>query len=274
MAQAFQKSLTRKMPKQPIELIGTEYPGHADVLAYELAQKTKRPLIISSSGDGGYHEVINGIIRARDEGKDATAGLLPAGNANDHYRNLHKKDVVDAIVNGERDVIDVLKLKSKVDGKSFTLYGHSYIGFGLTPFVGNELNKTKLDPFTEIWVVIKALFNLKTVRLIINGKSRRYASVIFSNIDSMSKVLKISQPSKITDGKFEVTIFRWKNKSKLISQLLQTSVIGAKEDESVKKFSLKTRRSTLVQIDGEITRLDGNANVVITAEQKKLPCIV
>lgn len=273
-AKAFAKRLRKQLPNQPIDLIGTEYPGHADEIAYTLSVASKHPLIISSSGDGGYHEVINGIMKARHEGYDPTAGLLPAGNANDHYRNLHDKDILEDIEKGRRHEIDVLKLTGKVDGKRFVRYGHSYIGFGLTPFVARELNKTKLNFFNQIWIVTKALLNLRTVRLIIDKKARRYDSIIFSNVDSMSKVLKVSQPSRINDGKFEVTIFRRRNKLKLISQLLKASTVGVTEDARVKKFSLKTVRRTLVQIDGEITALDADSTVTVTIEHQALPCIV
>lgn len=273
-AREFKAQLKKHMPKQKIDLIGTEYPGHADEIAYRLSTESAHPLIISSSGDGGYHEVINGIMKARHEGYDPTAGLLPAGNANDHYRNLHDKDIIEDIAKGKRHNIDVLKLTSTAKGKPFERYGHSYIGFGLTPFVARELNKTKLNFFNQIWIVTKALLNLRTVRLVIKKKSRRYDSIIISNIDSMSKVLKVSQPSRVNDGKFEVTIFPRRNKFKLISQLLKASTVGIKEDLRTKRFVVKTVFPTLVQIDGEISRLDADKDVVITIEKRALPCII
>ena len=274
LAEEYAGILQKKMPDQKIELIGTEHAGHAEELAYSIAKKSKHPLIISSSGDGGYNEVVNGAFKARSEGADPITSLLPAGNANDHFRNLSSNDLVDHIANETVSHIDLLKLTSKVDGKGFTRYAHSYIGFGLTPQVGNELNKTKLNLIKETIVVAKALLNLKPVRLVIDGRKRAYDSIIFSNIDSMSKYLTISEPSRTTDGKFEVTIFRRTNKLKLIGMLLKASVIGVKENLRTDTYTLETVNKTLAQLDGEIITLDPKESVTIGIEKQALHTIL
>lgn len=274
LAEEYARVLQKRMPKQKIELIGTEYAGHAQELAYSIAKDSKHPLVISSSGDGGYNEVVNGAFKARQEGADPVTSLLPAGNANDHFRNLSSNDLVEHIANETISHIDLLKLTGKAEGKKFTRYAHSYIGFGLTPQVGNELNKTKLNLIKETIVVINALLNLKSIRLVINGKKRAYDSIIFSNIDSMSKYLTISQPSRTTDGKFEVTIFRRKNKLKLIGVLLKASIVGVKENLQTEKYSLETVNKTLVQLDGEIVRLDAQSTVSIGIEKQALSCVL
>jgi diacylglycerol kinase (ATP) len=94
LATEFSKRLKKRLPDQAIELIATEHAGHGEEIAYELAKKYKRPLIISSSGDGGYHEVINGLMKAQHEGAHPVAGLLPAGNANDHHRNVTRGELI------------------------------------------------------------------------------------------------------------------------------------------------------------------------------------
>lgn len=274
MAKQFAKKLEAKMPEQKIELIATEYAGHAEELAYELAVKHKKPLVISSSGDGGYHEVVNGLMKAQNEGHTPLASLLPAGNANDHYRNLYKKDLVTSIAEGSTTEIDILELTSKSEGKNITRFAHSYIGFGLTPDIGEELNKNKLNVFNQVWIVTKALFTIRPVRLVYPKKPRTYDSIIISNVDEMSKVLKISQPSDIHDGKFEVTIFKRRNKLELIALLLQASLTGVKEDLTTDKFSLKTIKAINIQADGEIIKLDAHTKVAITVSDKPLCCVI
>ncbi|MDB5167151.1 MAG: putative lipid kinase [Candidatus Saccharibacteria bacterium] len=274
LARDLEEQIHTRLPNQKVELIETGHAGHGEELAYSIALSSKNPLIISSSGDGGYHEVINGIMRAQKKGLKITTGLLPAGNANDHYHNLHTRDIIDQIVSNETTKIDLLKIVGTSKGKRVERYAHSYIGFGLTPIVGNELNKTKLTPLNEFWIVARSLFAIKPIRLKIGDKTRHYESIIFSNVDVMSKYLKISQPSSVTDGKFEVTIFKRHNKLKLIMLLLQASVKALKEDEQVSEFSLKTVRNTLVQADGEIMTLDGHSDVSITIEPRVLTCII
>lgn len=274
LARQFKKDVVKHMPKQSIELIATDHAGHGEELAYEIASTQKRPLIISASGDGGYNEVVNGALRAQSEGAHPTTGLLPAGNANDHYHNLHGKDIVDAIADGDEKQIDVLRLTSHSKGQKVSRYAHSYIGLGVTPHVAQELNKTRLTVFNEIGIVAKALLGSGSVKLVIDGERHHYDSLIFSNIDKMSKVLKISQPSGVADGLFEVTIFRRRNKLQLIAMLLRASIIGVKEDMRAKKFVFKTVTSTSVQLDGEIIELDSDARSVVTIEKRLLRCIV
>lgn len=274
MAKEFAEKLHERLPKQKIELIATKHAGHAEELAYEIAKKSKNPLIISSSGDGGYNEVVNGAMKAQNEGATVTTSLIPAGNANDHFRNLNKHDLVEQVAGNKTKKIDLLKLTSTTDSKKIERYAHSYIGFGLTPKVGNELNKTELNFFTEVWVVAKTMLLARPVRLKLGEKARYYESVIFSNVDEMSKYVKISQPSRINDGKFEVTIFRRSQKLKLILLLLKASVLGLKEDKRAAKYSLETIGKTLVQLDGEVATLDAGVKVVVGAEKQALTCIV
>ena len=177
LAKGFVDRLKQALPKQKIELIATEHAKHAEELAYSIAKASRHALIISSSGDGGYNEVVNGAMKAQAEGARVTTGLLPAGNANDHFRNLNKKDIVELIVNDEAKTIDVLKVSSTTGGKPVQRYAHSYIGVGLTPIVGKELNKTKLNVVTEVWVVARALLGLRSVRLKINNQVRRYEKI-------------------------------------------------------------------------------------------------
>lgn len=274
MAKELEAQLKERFPKQKVELIATKRIGHGKELAYSIAMASKNPLIISSSGDGGYHDVVNGAMRAQKEGAHPTTGLLPAGNANDHYRNLHGDDLLDRIEQQTSTKIDLLKINSVSDGERIELYAHSYIGFGLTPFVGKELNKTKLNAIRESWLVVRSLFAMKSVKLKIGDQPRRYESVIFSNVDTMSKYLAVSEPSSVTDGKFEVTIFERRSKLQLIMTLLKASTQGVQEDHAVHEFSLQTVNKTLVQADGEIITLDAGSNVDITVEPQVLECIV
>ena len=274
LALDFQRRLAERSPDQKVELMATERAGHAEELAYEIAKTNERPLIISSSGDGGYHELVNGALRAQREGAQPTTGLLPGGNANDHYHNIHDIDAVDAVVQGKERQIDILKLMGCSDGKPFERYAHSYIGFGITPVVGEELNRYKLNFFNQLWIVLRGLFVVKPIRLTIGGKTGYYESIIMSNVDKMSKVLKVSQPSRLNDGQFEVTMIRRRHKLRLILLLLHATVAGLKEDVRVDSFSLRTVVPTLVQADGEVTKLDASTDVTVSIEHTALRCIV
>ncbi len=274
MAKDLKSGLRKRYPDQNVRLIPTLHAGHAEELAYKLAKASQRPLIISASGDGGYHEVINGIVRANNEGSGGVAGLLPAGNANDHYHDVHKGDIGEAISTYKTKKIDLLELNTRVGGKEFKRYAHSYIGFGLTPKVGQELNKIELNWFNELIIAAKALFVLRPVKIMVNGRQRSYHSVIFSNVSIMSKVLNLSPTASNTDGLFELTIFKRRHKIKLLLKLLSASTAGLENAQSLKEFHFRSIKQILVQLDGEISTIDANSKVSIKVAPKVLECIV
>lgn len=274
LAEDLKTKLDERLPGQKVELTPTRHAGHAEELAYELAKASQRPLIISASGDGGYHEVVNGIIQANNEGAHAVAGLLPAGNANDHYHETHQGDIAALITEGKVQKIDLLQLKTSMGRKPYTRFAHSYIGFGLTPQVGKELNKTELNRFNEVWIALKELCTLQPVRIRINGKRRRFDSLVFSNVSTMSKVLNIAPEASNTDGLFELTSFKRRSKMKLLLTLLRASTIGLPEAQSLKEYQFTTLKPTAVQLDGEIATVDAKADVAIKIMPKLLECIV
>lgn len=273
-AQALAKSLQFTPVHHIVEVVPSLFAGHAETLAYDLAKNSAHPLIISSSGDGGYNEVINGVLRAQQEGAHPTCGLLPSGNANDHYRNLHRKPLVEQILKGEQLQIDVLRIESYTGGHPWQRYAHSYIGIGLTPTVGQELNKVQLNRWREAWIVLKTLYGFKPIRLLVHGKERRYDSLIFSNVGRMSKVLSLSDTAELTDGAFEVISFRAHNRSYLVRQLLKAMTFGLHSDRRVSTYEFTTIRPTRIQLDGEVFTLDGNVAAKISIEPKVLRCTI
>ena len=82
-AEELHAELTRRLPAVPVELCPTRYAGHARDLAREAAG-TGRPLLVSVSGDGGYNEVVDGVMQAGNS--EAVCAVRAAGNANDHRR--------------------------------------------------------------------------------------------------------------------------------------------------------------------------------------------
>jgi diacylglycerol kinase family enzyme len=276
-ALALRSDLRRELPemKQRINCVLTEYAGHAEELAYDLAKATERPLIIASGGDGSYHEVVNGAMRAQSEGATPTCGLLPGGNANDHHTALHDQPIEDMILHGRRHVIDLLLVDTKgPDGKLWQRYAHSYAGFGLTAEAGRELNKHKLNRIREAWIVLKTLKNLRARRVLVNGRRRAYTSLVCSNIHRMSKVLKLSDQAKVHDGKFEITAVRGPNKRRLVMQLIRASTRGFDEVEQTEQFRFTTIKPMRFQIDGEIYRIAGDTVVTISIAPRVLRCVV
>jgi diacylglycerol kinase (ATP) len=274
-AQELYDALKMKLRRTTVILKPTKRAGHAEELAYKAARKHKKTLIISSSGDGGYHEVVNGVLRAQSEGAKPTVGLLPAGNANDHFHSLHgDKSLVEAIAKKKSYSIDALKLTAEVHGKPYERYAHSYIGLGLTPHVGRELNRHQLNRLLEMWLTLKVFLTLRPVHLVVEGKPRTFYSLIFSNVRRMGKFLTISQIADARDGKFEVTRLVHGTKRHLFGHFFKGVVHGFRHSEQAKEFNFRTTRRTLVQLDGEVVRIDADTEATISIEPKVIHCII
>jgi len=218
---------------------------------------------------------VNGSLRAQREGAKPTIGLLPAGNANDHFHSLHAgDDLVDAILKGKTYAVDALKLTAVSDGQPYARYAHSYIGIGLTPHVGKELNRHQLNRLTEMWLTLKVFMALRPVHLVVHDRPATFYSLIFSNVRRLGKFLTISQIADASDGKFEVTTFAHGTKRHLFGHFLSGLLRGFKNSEQTDRFTFETTRRTLIQLDGEVVRLDGRTVATISIEQRLIRCIV
>jgi diacylglycerol kinase family enzyme len=253
-----------------VTLQPTEFAGHAEKIAQELAP-TVPTMIISSSGDGGYHEVINGILSHDKRANNLIAGLLPSGNANDHYHAVHSGDIVERIASGDVKKVDVLK----VTIGDWTRYAHSYVGVGVTPHIGEKLTEAKLNPFNEVGLTIRHYFTHRPVKIRTNSGIYHYDSLVFSNIERMSKHLTLSVNAKIDDGKFEVTGSRAGGIGTLFRHLFKASISGLTDEASqVSEYSFTSIRPLSIQLDGEVFHFKGNSVVTVSIAPKALNCII
>lgn len=268
-ARTLARDLRKAMPDVKLRLRATKRRGHAEAMTYRTALTSRHPLVISVSGDGGYNEVVNGAIRAQRLGRTITVGLVPAGNANDHYANRHRGDFVKRVMEADEDRIDLIRLKTR----RLTRYGHSYIGLGLTPLASEKLNKSKLNLWQEIKIVTSVLLHLKSIKIIVDGHVRSYDSLIFSNVGRMSKVLRVPDHTD-DDGKVEVSHLYNRNKLKLIASLVQAAVLGLAADDKVSEYKFRTIKQTSVQIDGELIKIGADVDTHISVVPHTLRSIV
>lgn len=246
----------------------TEYAGHALKLAQAVAEEQGTAMVISSSGDGGYHEVINGVLTSKKP--TLLTGVLPSGNANDHYHFVHRGDTAERIINGDEDVIDLIKITTP----KWTKYAHSYAGLGMTPQIGEVLTKAKLNPVRETWLVVTNLFKVRSVKVRMNGRASRYDHVVFSNIGHMSKYLTLSEDASVTDGKIELTKVRSRSFINLLRHLLHAAVIGEDEAPQAERYELQLLNKATIQLDGEVYGLDRGDKIVVECAPRMLHCIV
>lgn len=265
-ARQFAKDLKRKNKAIAVEIIATKYAGHAEEIAAQFAAH-EDTVVISSSGDGGYNEVINGVL-----GTDGTCtvAVLPSGNANDHHRAVAPDDMIGSIIKAKTRTIETIQVTSTVDGKPWTRYAHSYVGFGLTPQVGKVLTEARPNVLTEKWHVIKHAFSFRHVAIEADGTVHKYHSLVASTIDRMSKVIKLDQTATFDDGKMEIYESKYLSPFRTFRELLAAGVKGVSRTTRTSELTVTTTKPLLVQLDGEVFTLDAKSSVTLKCEKDSL----
>lgn len=267
LAGALCEELAHRLPGMPLSLEETAFAGHGRVLARETAS-SGRPLIVSVSGDGGYNEVVNGVM---DAGGSAVCAVMAGGNANDHRRSTRQMPLIEAIAAGEVRRIDLLRLFVGEGPEAWSRYAHSYIGFGLTPAMAIGMKEGSKGSFRELVSVIRSFSGLRPVEIgRMDGARSSFDSLVLANIPHMAKYGRVSQTAESNDGRFEVIMLPHARKWRIVLMALRAVTIGLGAQQSVSRYEFVTLDPTPLQIDGEIMQIDANTSVLIEARYQAL----
>ena len=258
LARRLRGELAGIRPELPVQLRPTEYAGHARDIAREAASGPGRPLIVSASGDGGYNEVVNGIMDV--PGTQAAAAVLPAGNANDHDRVTSRRPLRDAILDGRTEQMDLLALTL---GDAPVRYAHSYIGFGLTPVVALEIEEGGKGTFREIVSTVRSFWGFTPFRLrFTDGNVRRVDNLLLANIPEMAKVAEVSE-GRPDDGRFEVVLMEHRPKWQVLFTAVRAAVRGLGPQPTAEDFRFTALDPMPVQVDGEVDDVEADTPVQV-----------
>lgn len=271
LAQDFAGELRDRLPALPVLLRPPAFAGHARELARAEAA-AGRPLIISVSGDGGYNEVVNGVMEI--PGNSAVCAVLAAGNANDHRRSTRRLPLIEAIAAARIHHIDLLRLTLGEGAAQRRLYAHSYVGFGLTPLMAIGIEKGTKGALTELLSVVRTSIGLKPFEITrADGARAVLDSLILANIANMAKYGKVSEAGDPDDGLFEVITLAHVGKWRVALMALRAATIGLGVQPGVREYSFITIDPIPFQIDGEIRRVDANTAVKVESAQRVLAVI-
>jgi diacylglycerol kinase (ATP) len=261
LAEQLHADLTDRVPDIPVTLRPTEHAGHACDLAREAA-RSGQPLIISVSGDGGYNEVVNGVMQA--DNPDAVCAVLGAGNANDHRRVTGERPLADAVVAAEVSHIDLLRLTTGEPQDAKTRFAHSYIGIGLTPVVAVDLEKGGKGSLREIIAVIRTFSRFRPFAIRTDdGQTRRFDSLLFANIAEMAKYATLSEDGRPDDGKFEVITLPHTAKWRIVAVAIKAATRGLGPQPTAEHYAFSPLKPMPLQLDGELMNLEPGTPVRI-----------
>jgi len=270
-AEELHGELARRLQAVPVELCPTRHAGHARDLAREAA-RTGRPLLVSVSGDGGYNEVVNGVMDAGNA--EAVCAVRAAGNANDHRRTTRERPLADAVVAGDVRRIDLLRLTVGGGATAQTRYAHSYIGVGLTPVVAVDLEEGGKGSWREIVSVVRGFSRFRPFPIRLeDGRRRRIDSLVFANIDEMAKYATLSEGGRPDDGRFEVITQRQTGKLRVLATAVRAATRGLGPQPSATHYAFTTLTPMPLQLDGELMELDADTPVAVDIAPRALATV-
>lgn len=272
-AEDLRRDLAQSVPTLTVDLLPTEHAGHATDLSRAVAEQGA-PLIVSVSGDGGYNEVVNGVMQAAND--RAFAAVLAAGNANDHRRTTKQRPIAEAIARGAVSRIDLLRFTAGGAAGDVVRYAHSYIGLGLTPVVAVDLEKGGKGSLREMATVVRSFARFRPFEIEIeDGTPQRFDSLVFANIAQMAKVATLAEDQgKPDDGLFEVISLRHTVKWRVLATAFKASTTGLGKQPSVRSYAFTTVTPLPLQIDGEVLDVPARTTVRVDIVPKVLQTVL
>ena len=274
LAEELKDRLADRLPYRPnISLQPTEHAGHAVELAREAAANHANVLVVSVSGDGGYNEVVNGVMQSGNP--EAVCAVMAAGNANYHHSSIGTKPLEEAIAEGHVRRIDLLNIATGEGGDLSGEYAHSYIGFGLTPVVAIDLEKGSKGALKEMVSVVRTFSKFTPFEMQhSNGQHLKLDSLVFANIPEMAKYATLSEAdAQPRDGKFEVVILPHQPKWRVLLTAARAATKGLGDQPSTDNYEFTTLKPTPYQIDGEVRSAAANTVVRVTSVPRALPIV-
>lgn len=122
-----------------VEPVPTDHPGHATVLAHDLAKEGHKRIFVLG-GDGTLSEAANGVLSS---GRSPAMGFLPAGTGNDFLRHFgvqDRREAMHRIRNGTTHAIDATRLTWEEDGEDHHHWAINLAGTGFAADVVDATN--------------------------------------------------------------------------------------------------------------------------------------
>lgn len=271
LAESFRSELASRLPLLPVEMRPTAHAGHGRRLAREAASEG-RVLIVSVSGDGGFNDVVNGVMDVPES--QAVCAVMAAGNANDHRRSTRTMPLVDAVATGAIRHVDLLFLTIGSGASASTRYAHSYIGFGLTPSMAVGIEKAGKGRVRELLGVLRTLPGLRPFEIErADGARARFDSLVLANISGMAKYGTVSESSGLGDGKFEVVALPHASRWALALMTLRAVTLGLGPQQSVDRYAFTTLEGIRAQLDGELIEVPAASPVLVESRPRALAVI-
>lgn len=269
----------------------TEYPGHAEILARQVAtiQNYHLKTIVGVGGDGTIHEMVNGLSSFQQ----IQIGFISAGSGNDFARGLqlptHPVMAIRQIIQRVNKPVNQYDLgEFRLGEKNSVQYFINHLGIGLQANVQKEvanipikklLAMLKLKYVTFIIAFFKVLLEYQpsSLEVCVNGELTKYNDVWFitiSNGPNYQGKFKVTSNANATNRELDVTIVHSINRFQLFMVIFfNMESIHLKEvinTIACDSISITSNKSSLLHADGEIV---GETPVSISIRKSRVALI-
>jgi len=255
--------------------------------AVELAQKAAdngAELIVSVGGDGTVNEIVNGIMKSKN---DPPLGIIPLGWANDFIKSTNiPSDIIESckiLIKGKTKKIDIGVINNQI-------YFANICGVGFDAEIAQLANQMKskhpnlriLGAFVYVFATIKKLlspFSCHNVKIKFDGQEI-HSKILFIAI-SKGKFyggrFKITPEAILDNGLLEVCVVEEMGRFKYLSIIpkvfkgTHASIKGINFYRA-KEVVIQSSEPILAQVSGEV--IEGQKEFTITLLPKRLKLIV
>lgn len=261
----------------------TSHHGEAIELAQKAADKGME-LIVSIGGDGTVNEIVNGIMKSKN---NPSLGIIPLGWANDFIKSTDiPSDIIEAckvLARGKIKKIDIGVINNQK-------YFANICGVGFDAEVALLANQMKskhpnlriLSAFVYVFATVKKLlspFNYHDVKIKFDGQEihSKILFIAISNGKIYGGRFKITPEAILDDGLLEICLVKEMGRFKYLSIIpkvfkgTHASIKGISFYKA-KEVVIESSETTLAQVSGEV--IEGQKKFTITLLPKSLKLIV
>jgi diacylglycerol kinase family enzyme len=267
-----------------VELVTTEYAGHAREVAETWACEHLDGRILGIGGDGTLNEIGSGILAAAAAcGSRVVLVVCGGGNANDQYRSWAPAQRIrlEDVLSAEPVPVDVLELAyTDETHKQATLrYALSYAAIGALATGASVVNGRPRGMSANLALIPQTLLRTRPVSVVIGGQPTRVDSLSWHIVPTMAKVFRATTNSRRADGLMEIILIphrRWPAALRMSWFGLRALVWPPRQSQGA-SMTFYWEEGGAAQLDGETVDIPPGSEVTVRcvpAALRMLCCVI
>ena len=267
-----------------VDYFFTDRVGHARELAAQILQKGYTKLAVMG-GDGTFSEVIDGLMKSKEDLSKLNVGIIPFGTGNDWGRYWHLDRNIDksikVLATGKVETVDVGKIEYSTADKNITRYFINAYGLGFDAKVlelTNNLQHTfKGASWTYTLALFMTLFKHKSqvMEYEFDGektfKGLSYTASMGNGCYTGGGI-KQTPEAVPTDGLLDIIVVENLNLSKILKAVKLLFTGRLLEHNSVhlykaRKIKVKSEKPIISEVDGILQEFTNEIEVELLPKQ-------